>query len=203
MKKILFTLLIAVLAACGKVNPEPVTTLLGEKTFSEEAGRFMYLFNENGVWGVSSSCDWIHVEERYYKGEAAFEVRIDSNESSVGDHRFCRVGKVYVRSWDGSRKDELVIRQDGLAPEISLEDVTIDGQAGSYAMPMENNLSDRERKCLAFTCDASWVSDLSFGMDGESVTFNATAGSGRSALIAVTFTDAWGRKFTSEAKVTQ
>ena len=203
MRRMLSILFVLVVSACGKGIPEPAVSVLEEKTFSEESGRFMVLVGGNGVWSVSSSANWIQVEERYYKDEAAFEVRYDSNESSIGDHRFCRVGKVYVESWDGRRRDEVIIRQEGLVPVISLAPLTIGEEAGQYSMSMENNLSDKERAGLSFTSDAGWISDLSYGRDGESIDFTAAAGSGRSARICVTFTDAWGRKFTAEAIVTQ
>ena len=203
MKKYAFILIALALSACSKTASNPLVTVLEEKTFSEKAATFMVLVNGNGGWGVSTSDDWIHVEERYYRDEAAFEVICDSNESSIGDHRFCREGRVYVSSWDGSRRDEVIVRQEGLVPEIELKAVAIGTAAGRYSMPMKSNLSDRERRGLRFASDAAWISDLAFGMDGESVVFNAEAGSGRTAQISVTFTDVWGRKFTSEAKLTQ
>ena len=203
MRKYLYTVLVVAFAACTKTAPDPAVSVLEEKTFSEEAGRFMVLVKGNGVWAVSSSDEWIHVQERYYKDEAAFEICFDSNESSVGDHRFCRVGKVYVNSWDGSRRDEVVLRQEGLVPEMALSDVAIAPTAGTYTMPFATNLSDRERGALSFSCDASWIGDIRYGRDGESIVFDASEGSGRSASLSVTFTDAWGREFTSSAKVTQ
>lgn len=203
MKRILLMVVALAVCACGKEKPDTVVSVLEEKTFSAEGGLFMVLVGGNGVWGVSSSSDWIHVQERYYRDEAAFEVVFDSNESSVGDHRFCREGKVYVETWDGSRRDEVVIRQEGLAPEMSLSDTMIGSAEGTYTMTFQNNFSDRERRSIAFSSDASWISGIVYGRDGESVLFNAGAGSGRTATISATFTDAWGRKFTSEAKVSQ
>lgn len=203
MKKFLIIAFAMAFAACAKLSPEPTVTQLEEKTLSEEAATFMVLFKGDGVWGVSASDDWIHVSERWYRGEAAFEVRCDSNESSIGDHRFCRVGKVFVSSWDGSRRDEVVIRQEGLVPVMTLSPVTIGTAAGSYSMPMESNLTDRERSGLSFSSDASWISNLAFGRDGESVVFSAAAGSGRSATVNVRFTDMWGREFMTSSTVTQ
>ena len=203
MRKYFYTVLVVALAACSKTAPDPVVSVLEEKTFSVESGRFMVLVKGSGVWGVSTSDEWVHVQERYYKDEAAFEIRFDSNESTVGDHRFCRIGKVYVSSWDGSRKDEVIIRQEGLVPEIVLTPVTVGTEAGTCAMPMDTNLSDRERKGLSFSCDAEWISGISFGRDGRSIIFQAAAGSGRSATLQVTFTDAWGRQFTASSTVNQ
>lgn len=203
MRKILVTLMVVAFAACNKTVTDPSVSIIEEKTFSDESGRFMVLINGNGVWSVSTSDEWIHVEQRYYKDEAAFEICFDSNESSIGDHRFCRVGKVYVSSWDGARRDEVILRQEGLVPIMTISDVAIESTAGTYAMPIYTNLSDRERNSLNFSSDASWITELSYGRDGESILFNASAGNGRSATVSLTFTDAWGREFTSSAKVTQ
>lgn len=203
MKKYLIIFFALALSACSKKAPDPVVTVLEERTLSEQGATFMVLVSGRGVWGVSASDDWIQVEERYYKDEAAFEVVCKSNESSIGDHRFCRTGKIYIDSWDGTRRDEVIVRQEGIVPEIELLPVTIGTSSGVYSMPIKSNLTDRERKCLSFTSDSPWISNLTFGMDGESVVFNATAGSGRTATVSVVFTDVWGRKFTSEAKVTQ
>lgn len=203
MRKCLFILLALALWACSKPASDPSVKVLEEKTFSEEAATFMVLVSGNGVWSVSASDAWLHVEERFYKDEAAFEVGCDSNESSIGDHRFCRTGKIFITAWDGSSRDEVIVRQEGLVPEIELKPIIILSSEGSYSMPMESNLSDRERSGLSFSCDAPWITDIRFGRDGESVVFHAAAGSGRSADITVTFTDVWGRKFTSTAKVTQ
>lgn len=203
MRNILISLLVVAVAACSKAVSDPSVSILEDKTFSEEAGRFMVLVEGSGVWSVSTSEDWIHVQDRYYKDEAAFEIVFDSNASTVGDHRFCRMGKVYVCTWDGSRRDEVILRQEGLTPEILLKDATIGTSAGAYSMTFENNLTDRERTRLSFSSDATWITDLSYGRDGESVVFHASEGSGRIAVVLVTFTDAWGREYTSSAKVVQ
>lgn len=177
--------------------------LLKEQELSLTEATFMVLVDGAGIWSASSGEDWIHIDERYYTGEAAFEVRCDSNESTEGDHRFCRVGRVLVNAWDGSWTGEVIIRQDGLSPEIELSPVLIAASEGVYSMPMKTNLSDRERKGLSFSCDAQWISDMVFGQDGKSIVFKATAGNSRSAEISVTFTDAWGRTYTKSAKINQ
>lgn len=202
-RNLLIVLAAAITLSCSeKTNPSELR-FSKEKEISVGGDVFMVLVNGTGVWSVLTDENWIHTENRYFTDEAAFEVRCDSNESSEGDHRFCRIGRIQVNAWDDSWTGEVIIRQEGLVPIIKLSPVLISASEGVYAMPMETNLRDRERKGLSFSCDASWISDLAFGKDGESITFKATAGSSRSADLVVTFTDAWGRSFTESSKINQ
>lgn len=192
-----------VLAACSKDDGAVTESVFGEKTLQCESGSFLVLFKGDGVWSVSSDQDWIHVEERLYKDEAAFEVRYDSNESTEGDHRFCRAGQVNIISESGKWKSVMTVRQEGLAPYMSLLPAVFPQEAGRYSLALESNLTDRERGKITFASDAAWISGISLGRDGSSVEMNVAAGSGREGNISMTFTDEWKRKHMVSTTVRQ
>jgi hypothetical protein len=200
---ILFIISSFILSACSKDNAVTEEHAFGEKTLQCESGSFLVLFKADGVWAVSSDVDWIHVEDRLYQNEAAFEVRYDSNESTIGDHRFCRLGHVNIVSKTGNRKNTMSLRQQGLAPYMHLSSGTFPQEAGTYSLELESNLTDRERGSITFGCDASWISDITLGRDGKSIQMNVSAGSGRSCNISMTFTDQWKRTYTVSATVKQ
>ena len=205
MKRLYLTVFVSLLSvvSCSKEGESVQPVLFGEKTLQCQEGSFLVLFNGDGVWSVSSDEDWIHVVNRQYKDEAAFEVRYDSNESTIGDHRFCRKGSVNVISKDGNWKNVMVIRQEGLAPFLSIDSVTVPQQAGTYSLKLESNLTDRERNAIAFTSDAAWISGITLGRDGTSIMIDVTSGSNREGNVIMTFTDAWGRKYSASAAVNQ
>ena len=192
-----------ILSACSKDNAVTEEHAFGEKTLQCESGSFMVLFKADGVWTISSDVDWIHVEDRLYQNEAAFEVKYDSNESTIGDHRFCRLGHVNIVSKTGNWKNTMTLRQEGLAPYMHLSSGSFPQEAGTYSLKLESNLTDRERGSITFGCDASWISDITLGRDGKSVQMNVSAGSGRSCNISMTFTDQWKRTYTVSATVKQ
>lgn len=200
---ILFLICALFLVACDKENSAVQPTVFGEKTLSAKDGRFLILFKGDGVWSVSTDEDWLHVEERLYKDEAAFEVIYDSNESTIGDHNFCRCGHVNIISTEGKWHTVMNVRQEGLAPFISLSGGQLPQEAGRYRLHLQYNLTDRERDAITFTTDAPWITGISLDRDGESVVIEVTAGSSRSGNITMTFTDAWGRKHTASATVQQ
>lgn len=200
---ILFLISSFVLSACSKENASVEDSVFGEKTLQCESGSFLVLFKGDGVWTVSSDDEWIHVEERHYRNEAAFEVRYDSNESTIGDHRFCRLGHVNIISEGGDWKSVMVIRQEGLAPYMHLSSGTFPQEAGTYSLKLESNLTDRERGSITFGCDAPWISNITLGRDGQSIHMDVMAGSGRSDDISMTFTDQWKRTHTVTATVNQ
>lgn len=192
-----------ILSACSKDNAVTEEHAFGEKTLQCESGSFMVLFKADGVWTISSDVDWIHVEDRLYQNEAAFEVKYDSNESTIGDHRFCRLGHVNIVSKTGNWKNTMTLRQEGLAPYMHLSSGSFPQEEGTYSLELESNLTDRERGSITFGCDASWISDITLGRDGKSVQMNVSAGSGRSCNISMTFTDQWKRTYTVSAIVKQ
>ena len=95
------------------------------------------------------------------------------------------------------------VRQEGLAPFISLSGGQLPQEAGRYRLHLQYNLTDRERDAITFTTDAPWITGISLDRDGESVVIEVTAGSSRSGNITMTFTDAWGRKHTASTTVQQ
>ena len=204
MKRLYILLMASLfLASCSKEAEAPKPEIFGEKTLQSPEGSFLILFKGEGVWSVSSDKDWIHVEERLYKDEAAFEVRYDSNESTIGDHRFCRKGHVNITSENGTWRNVMVLKQEGLAPYISLVSRNIPQEEGTYSLVLESNLTDRERAAISFSSDAAWITDIALGRDNRSVVFNVSPGSSRSGNIVMTFTDEWERRHTASASVNQ
>ena len=200
---ILFLISSFILSACSKDNTATEEYVFGEKTLQCESGSFLVLFKADGVWTVSSDAEWIHVEERLYQNEAAFEVKYDSNESTIGDHRFCRLGHVNIISDGGDWKSVMIIRQEGLAPYMHLSSGSFPQEAGTYSLKLESNLTDRERGSITFGCDASWIKNITLGRDGQCILMDVMAGSGRSGNISMTFTDQWKRSHTVTATVNQ
>lgn len=205
MKRLLklFILTILALSSCSKNDDMILETVFGEKILQSPAGNFMVLFQGKGVWSVTSDQEWIHVENRTYKDEAAFEVRYDSNESTIGDHRFCRVGEVSIISADGTWKSVMHVRQEGIAPYMQLTSASFPSEAGQYTLNLLTNLTDKERKAVTFSCDVPWISDITLGRDGQSVLIKLSSGSARSGKVTMTFTDEWERIHTATATVTQ
>ena len=207
MKRIMtcIALAAAVLAgvSCAQEVVRTRTGRLGVRTVSAEEGSFLVLVSTDGVWSVRSADSWIHVDDRYFKGETAFEVHYDSNESTTEHHRFCRLGRVVVKTYDGARADTLVVMQEGIEPYFGLAaSYELDAAAGSCSLPLRTNLTDKERPSVRCKTDASWVT-ASWGRDGKSVDVRAAAGSGRSATLTLIFRDAWGREYTSSATLRQ
>lgn len=191
------------LTCCSKVSKYPLPKIFGEKTLQCPEGSFLVLFDGNGAWSVNSTEEWIHVEKRLYKDEAAFEVKYDSNESTIGDHRFCRLGRINIVSEAGDWMNVMIVRQEGLAPYMQLSSGTVPQEAGTYSLALESNLTDKERNAISFTCDATWINNITLGRDGKSVQMDISAGSGRSGNISMTFTDQWKRAHTVTATVNQ
>lgn len=196
MKRIVYIIVAAALfcSSCAKEVLQTTYVDLGKKTVGVEAGSFPVKVTIEGVWYAESQSSWIDVDGSLHKSDGTFLISYDSNASSEGDWRFNRIGKVHVKTYDGATTAVISVWQKGISPVITFAEINkVPVAGGECSVPCTTNLTDAERGGISLTCDQTWISGLSWGRDGRSVTFTAAAGSqGREAVIKLVHTDAWG-----------
>lgn len=205
MKK--FGILVAaviILGACSREVIVPQGRSLGVKEVYPAAGDFSVLVSTEGVWSVSSPEQWIHVPGDWFRDNHAIIVSYDSNESTVGAPRFNRLGHVIVKTYDGAAADTLYIRQQGIEPFLSLDaENVISSSGGKCYIPVYTNLTSDQRGSISCVADADWVLSAEFGREGQGISFEAAAGSGRECRLVMSFTDGWGRVSSAETTIRQ
>ena len=203
MRKYLYIIAsLCLLCACNKEGVQTREETGGVRTVGVTAGSFPVLVLTEGAWMAESSESWIHVDEEWSKDKASFIVKYDSNESTDGDRRFNRIGTIRVKTWDGAIVKSISLRQYGMEPFISLPDTKISAAGGRQNIPFLTNLTDRERPSLVFTSNSPSIIAPIWDEDGESVSFDTTAGT-TGGVIQVQFTDAWGQVFTASGTITR
>ena len=105
MKKILFMVVVSALAcACTKeveiVDPYSQGVCVGEIHLGATAGKVSLSVETEGVWRVESDQSWLRTDVNGRKGNGAFTVYYESNQSDVHEIRQARVAKVAVRIED-------------------------------------------------------------------------------------------------------
>ena len=205
-KTYLLSIMVAVLAmfGCTKVQVIDVQgEVLAVKEVPVTAGEFQLPItvngNENLVWKARPVQNWLHVNDSDWKKNAYnLIVRYDSNESSMNSRNFARVGHVVVETYDGFVADTIVVKQRGLTPYMELADTTVEASVTECEIEFSSNLTDECRPAMTFSANENWVESVEYLGCGTHllVKFSAIGGAERSAVVKVTFTDAWG--ITSE-----
>ena len=122
MKKILFMVVMSALAcACNKeveiVDPYSPGVCVGEVHLGATAGRVSVSIEADGAWRVESDQSWLKTDVNGRKGNGAFTVYYESNQSDVHEIKQSRVAKVAVRLEKTMKTDTLVFVQRGLMPQ--------------------------------------------------------------------------------------
>ena len=213
MKKTYLLVIMAALfliSSCTKVEYIKVTgRVLAVKEVPVQAGTFQLpiTVNENKlVWKVRPVHSWLHVDDAEWKQNAYnVFVRYDSNESSMNNRNFARVGHLVIETYDGFVADTVVVKQRGITPEMKLSDVAIEASETKCLIPFNTNLTDACRPGITISADANWVEKIEYLGNGKEleVAFTANGGAERSAHVKVVFVDAWGDAYEAECVLTQ
>lgn len=213
MKKTCLLVIMAamfVLSSCTKVEYIQVTgRVLAVKEVPVQAGTFQLpiTVNENKlVWKVRPINEWLHVDDGEWKQNAYnVFVRYDSNESSMNNRNFARVGHLVIETYDGFVADTVVVKQRGITPELKLSDVAIEASETKCLIPFNTNLTDACRPSITISADANWVEKIEYLGNGKEleVTLTANGGAERSAHVKAVFVDAWGDAHEAECVLTQ
>lgn len=214
MRKTYLLVIMAVMFAmssCTKVEYIKVTgRVLAEKEVPVTAGSFQLPITVNGedrlVWKVRPVHDWLHVDDAEWKQNAYnVFVRYDSNESSMNNRNFARVGHLVVETYDGFVADTIVVKQRGITPSMKLSDVTVEASETKCLIPFNTNLTDACRPSITLSANENWVEGVTYLGNGKEleVTLSANGGAERSAYVKVLFEDAWGDKHEAECVLTQ
>ena len=214
MKKTYLLVIMAalfVMSSCTKVEYIKVTgRVLAEKEVPVQAGSFQLPITVNGeqklVWKVRPVHNWLHVDDAEWKQNAYnVFVRYDSNESSMNNRNFARVGHLVVETYDGFVADTIVVKQRGITPSMKLSDVTIEASETKCLIPFNTNLTDACRPSISLSADQNWVESVVYLGNGQEleVTLAANDAAERSAHIKVLFVDAWGDPYEAECVLTQ
>ena len=214
MKKTYLLVIMAallVMSSCTKVERIDVTgRVLAEKEVPAQAGTFQLPITVNGesklVWKVRPVHEWLHVDDAEWKQNAYnVFVRYDSNESSMNNRNFARVGHLVVETYDGFVADTIVVKQRGITPSMKLSDVTVEATETKSVVPFNTNLTDACRPGIRLSANENWVESIEYLSNGKEleVTFAVNDGAERFANINVVFVDAWGDEHTAECVLTQ
>ena len=214
MKKTsLLSIFVAVLAmfSCTKVEVIDVQgEVLAVKTVPKTAGQFQLPItvknNPRLVWKARPVDNWLHVSDPSWKQNAYhLTVNYDSNESSMYDRNFARVGHVVIETYDGFVADTIVVKQRGITPFMQLADTTVEATETECEISFNSNLTDACRPGMTFTSDVDWVESIEYLSCGTHllVKFAANEGETRQANINVSFTDACGETSNATCVLTQ
>ena len=213
MKKTYLLVIMAALfmiSSCTKVEYIKVTgRVLAVKEVPVQAGTFQLPITVNEdklVWKVRPVHNWLHVDDAEWKQNAYnVFVRYDSNESSMNNRNFARVGHLVVETYDGFVADTIVVKQRGITPEMKLSDVTIEASETKCLIPFNTNLTDSCRPGITVSADENWVEGVEYLANGKEleVSLSANGGAERSTHVKVVFVDAWGEKHEAECVLTQ
>ena len=213
MKKTYLLVIMAALfliSSCTKVEYIKVTgRVLAVKEVPVQAGTFQLpiTVNENKlVWKVRPVHSWLHVDDAEWKQNAYnVFVRYDSNESSMNNRNFARVGHLVIETYDGFVADTVVVKQRGITPELKLSDVAIEASETKCLIPFNTNLTDACRPGITLSADVNWVEKIEYLSNGKEleVILAANGGAERSAHVKVVFVDAWGDAHEAECVLTQ
>ena len=214
MKKTYLLVIMAamfIVSSCTKVERIEVTgRVLAVKEVPVTAGDFQLPITVKGenklVWKVRPVHNWLHVADAEWKQNAYnVHVHYDSNESSMNNRNFARVGHLVVETYDGFVADTIVVKQRGIAPSMKLSDLTIEATETQCLIPFNTNLTDACRPGLTVSADENWVESLVYLGNGKELeaTLSANDGAERSTHIKVLFVDAWGDPHTAECVLTQ
>lgn len=209
----LLSLVVALLAICSCTKVEVIDVqgeVIAIKEVPKTAGEFMLPITVKGnprlVWRAVPVSDWLHVSDSNWKRNA-YNVTIsyDSNESSMYDRNFARVGHIVVETYDGFVSDTIVVKQRGITPYMELSDVTVEATQTECEMVFNTNLIDDCRSGLTLTADADWVESIEYLGNGTHllVKFGANEGDVRTTTLTASFTDACGINTIETCQLTQ
>lgn len=166
MKKILFMVVVSALAcACTKeveiVDPYSQGVCVGEIHLGATAGKVSVSVETEGVWRVESDQSWLRTDVSGRKGNGAFTVYYESNQSDVHEIRQARVAKVAVRLENTKKTDTLVFVQRGLMPHENICQVQNDP-----ALTVEYRIEDLHEVVLV-CCSSEGSGDVNAWIDAQ------------------------------------
>lgn len=204
MKKISILLLMSIiLVSCGKEVLVTTGRIAADRYVPVEGCEFCISVSTYGVWNAESLDPWLKLDGRYRKGDGAVSVACLSNESLEGMRRFCRVGRIVLRTYDECACDTVRVFQSGLAPYLHVGDMFVGTEGGVFDIPFSTNLTDNERMGVTCKASASWIRSAVWSADGDSIRVEAEAGSTRNCTLTVSFTDSWGRTTDTQCIISQ
>ena len=202
---------VLMMIGCTKVEVMDVQgEVLAVKKVPKTAGSFQLPVvvkgNSNLYWKARPVSNWLHVADQNWKQNAYnLTVNYDSNESSMYDRNFARVGYVVVETYDGFVADTIVVMQRGITPDMKLESKVVAASETECEITFNSNLTDACRPGMAYTATESWVESIEYLGCGTHllVKFAANEGAERQSIVKVSFTDAWGETTSAECVLTQ
>lgn len=195
---------LSLLLSCQKPVLVCTETDLGRKVVDENQGTFPVMVTTDGAWYAVSDSPWIKVDGSLHSGNSVFTVTYANNLSYEGHCALCRIGSIRVVTCDGATSARLQLWQKGKSPMFTFPELTtLKSEGGTCSVACVTDLPSEGIPGVAFRNDATWISNLRWGDDCRSVTLDAQAGSGRSAIITLIHTDTWGQQTEVEFKVVQ
>ena len=166
MKKILFMVVMsALVCACTKeveiVDPYSPGVCVGEIHLGATAGKVSVSIETQGTWRVESDQPWLRTDVKGRKGNGAFTVYYESNQSDVHEIRDSRVAKVAVRLENTMKTDTLVFVQRGLMPQESVCNVKTDPN-----LSVEYRVEDLQEVVLV-CCSSEGTADVQAWIDSQ------------------------------------
>ena len=116
MKKYIAIILgIALVCSCTeKTETSKAGKRVGEIYVTALPGAKTVLVNQDGLWRVRTSADWISLDVNGREGPGAFTMYYASNESDFVNSNPSRRGAVIIESLRNMRADTLWLRQQGV-----------------------------------------------------------------------------------------
>lgn len=195
MKKVLIFMALTLCSCVKWVDPEVNGKCIAERVMPVEASRAtVYVgMDSDAIWTVEASDSWLGVNfDGYVKGEYAVTLSCASNESTPGRRNFARMGYVYVKTYDHRQCDTIVVKQRGLVPQISLEDVSVSASQTECVVPLTTNLTDEQRPYITFSADKAWVGSISVAPSNACLSVELSSDAAGDATITMCYTPQWG-----------
>lgn len=166
MKRFLYVALLSVLiSACSKeatiVDPYTSGVCIGEIQLGATPGRVSVSIETNGTWRIETDQTWLRTDVNGRKGNGAFTVYYESNQSDVHEIRDTRIAKVAIRLEETKKTDTLVFVQRGLMPAKNMCKVKNDP-----AVTVEYRIEDLKEVVLV-CCNSDGTGDVQSWIDSQ------------------------------------
>lgn len=195
MKKVLIFIALTLCSCVKWVDPEVNGKCIAERIVPAEASKAtVYVGMEpDAIWTVETAEPWLKVNfSGYVKGEYAVTLTCASNESTPGRRNFARIGCVYVKTYDHRQCDTIVVKQHGIEPQISLEDVSVSASQTMCDVPMITNLTDEQRPNITFSADKAWVRSMAVAPSNTHLSVELSGDAAGEATLTMCYTPQWG-----------
>ena len=164
-------LLVVGFVSCGDddddLPPLPTPKLSvsnNELKFGIDGGQKSFMIESNVEWKVSTDKDWITISPQKGQGDKQITVEVDKNANFGED----RIGKVLVRTTEGSLSEEIKIKQTSQTAELDVDKTSLsfNAEGGTQTFQITSNIKWK------ITSSNSWLS------------VRTSSGSGNASVIA-------------------